>query len=290
MTTVGPTNVPAYFSTDADFRTWGSTISAALATLGLIQTADTGQINWTTVAKPAATNASQGYEVWRFNDGLQGAAPVFIKIEYGSGGNFATDPGIYITVGSGSNGSGTLTGQTSTRTQIGTSSSGTKSAGITLPFYVSGGSGELFLAFNVDTAAITFGSLVGVERPKDSNDSPTSEGVLVSALSPLSVKAQYVPASGSVPAVVASNWCSVAPGMWSRSAAGASADAAPVFIPIAGVWRFSRILLTGSGDFAAGGTMTTSMLGGTHTYMAMDRACTSPSVNGVSSGVAFRWE
>ena len=36
------------------FRSWGSTISTQIAAMGMVQTADTGQINWTTVGTPAA--------------------------------------------------------------------------------------------------------------------------------------------------------------------------------------------------------------------------------------------
>lgn len=287
MATVGPTNVPAFFNTDADFRTWGSTISAALATLGLVQTADTGQINWTTVSKPAGTNTAQGYEIWRFADSQQGTTPIFLKIEYGSGS--AIDrPSIWTSIGSASNGSGTLTGQLSTRVQ--TAAAASKSAAVTLPFYASGNSGELILAINVDTATNTFGFLVSVERPKDSTDTTTSEGVLATFNMNGTWTCQYVPGTGSVPATSVT-LCSMAPAMWARSAAGANADATPVFIPLGGVWRYSHLLITAAGDFAAAGTMTTTIFGSSHTYMALDKTCSNAAtVSGIISGLAIRWE
>lgn len=101
-------STPIENTSDATFRAWGSDISARLAVAGLVQTADTGQINWTTVARPAAS-AYGGYEIWAFDDALQGSAPVFIKIEYGSSNNQAT-PAIRVTVSSGTNGAGTPTG------------------------------------------------------------------------------------------------------------------------------------------------------------------------------------
>jgi hypothetical protein len=42
-------------------------IAAQIAAMGLVQTSDTGQINWVTVARPAL-NTIAGYEIWRFND------------------------------------------------------------------------------------------------------------------------------------------------------------------------------------------------------------------------------
>lgn len=93
---------------DAGFRAWGAELSAALATAGLVQTADTGQINWVTVNRPG-TNTAAGYEIWRFANSSR-----YLKIEYGTGST-AAGPQMWITVGDGSNGSGTLTGQLSTR-------------------------------------------------------------------------------------------------------------------------------------------------------------------------------
>lgn len=108
----------AQSDTDAHFREWGKGISDQISAMGWLATSDTGQINWATVAKPASASSSgvwQGYEIWKSDDGV---ATMFIKIEYGSrptGDNgFSTGdaatPGLAITIGSGSNGSGTLTG------------------------------------------------------------------------------------------------------------------------------------------------------------------------------------
>lgn len=100
--------------TDANFRLWGKAISDQFAAGGLIQTADTGQINWTTVTAPGAINTYQGYEIWRSNDAAGGIVNWYMKIEYGSNASNANQPRIRVTFGWGSNGSGTLTGTTST--------------------------------------------------------------------------------------------------------------------------------------------------------------------------------
>lgn len=93
---------------DADFRAWGSEFSAKLALCGLVQTADTGQINWATVTRPAV-NVMAGYEIWRFNDTMQASAPIFLKFQFGTTTS-ATGPGIRIEIGTGSDGAGTITG------------------------------------------------------------------------------------------------------------------------------------------------------------------------------------
>lgn len=94
-------------NTDAGFRSWGKFISDSLESGGIVKHTDTGQIDWTTVGKPTAgTNIIMGYEIRKTTDAK---TTVYIKIEYGSGYN-ANCPGWKITVGTGTNGSGTLTG------------------------------------------------------------------------------------------------------------------------------------------------------------------------------------
>lgn len=95
--------------TDTNFRAWGKGLSDALAAVGMVKTADTGQIDWATVTRPTGVSTYQGYEVWRFNDALQATAPLFLKIEYGTG-TAPSSPGLRVAAGKGSNGSGTLTG------------------------------------------------------------------------------------------------------------------------------------------------------------------------------------
>lgn len=90
------------------FRAWGQELGINLALAGLVQTADTGQINWATVNRPG-TNTSAGYEVWRFAD-----SSLYLLLEFGTSGS-AAQPQMWVTVGQGSNGSGALTGQQSTR-------------------------------------------------------------------------------------------------------------------------------------------------------------------------------
>lgn len=102
-------------TTDAGFRAWGSKIAKALAEVGLIQTADSGQINWTTVTTPAVNATYAGYEIWRFNDSAQSGQPIYMKVEYGRAAA-ASRPSIRMTYGRGSDGAGTLTKPSSTIT------------------------------------------------------------------------------------------------------------------------------------------------------------------------------
>lgn len=96
-------------TTDAGFRAWGQEFHDALVAVGLLQTADTGQANWTTATRPA-DGAATVYEIWQLNDAMQATRPLFMRIEYSMRYGPVGDPQMYITVGTGTNGSGTITG------------------------------------------------------------------------------------------------------------------------------------------------------------------------------------
>lgn len=105
--------------TDAAFRATALEFSNALQAVGMVKTADTGQTNWaTSTTARSATSSSVGYEVFRFDDALQASKPVFFRIDYFNGYNQHQSPnsfGFGITVGSGTNGAGGITGVTAPR-------------------------------------------------------------------------------------------------------------------------------------------------------------------------------
>lgn len=117
--TVATTNNNIDQSSDAGFRVWIQEIITALFTsIGVTQTGDTGQINTSTVTRPVVINTAAGYVIGRFNDSLQSTSPIFFKLEFGVGSVQPTQCNAWISVGTGSNGSGTLTGTVSTRFSI----------------------------------------------------------------------------------------------------------------------------------------------------------------------------
>lgn len=109
-------------NSDASFRVWGLETQTKFLAVGLTQTADTGQVNWASVTRPAV-NLSPAYEIYRFNDPMQATAPVFIRFEYGTA-LVANYPGMWVSVGTGTNGAGTLTGVILARTMFSVNISG----------------------------------------------------------------------------------------------------------------------------------------------------------------------
>ena len=161
-------------TSDANFRYWGKLVSDTLTAVGLPMTADTGQINWTTVLNPGGTGIYVGYEIRRFNDALQATVPVFFKIEYGES-TFASDgPNMRVQFGTGSNGAGVLTG---TLSALYLSDTGSRTSAGT--FVGSGDSGR-FVMCGGQGAAST-GQFCSFERSKDANGNPTGEAILWTA-------------------------------------------------------------------------------------------------------------
>ena len=67
-------------STLANFKSWAQTISAFFTTATWTQSADTGQVNWSTIASVPGSGAFV-YEIWEPNDGL---TTFYVKVEYGN--------------------------------------------------------------------------------------------------------------------------------------------------------------------------------------------------------------
>lgn len=178
MTTATTSTVIDHTS-DAGFRAWVAEIILQLVTTcGITQTADTGQINTSTVTRPAV-NTAAGYSILRFNDTLQATAPVFIKLEYGTGSS-AADPNMWITVGTGSNGSGTITGTTTVRAAVVSASAPVSSStSYTSRYVYNATSGYLGLVWKTAGAGTATSSLGGfvVFRSNDTSGATTADSI-----------------------------------------------------------------------------------------------------------------
>lgn len=177
ITGLAPTN-----ANTATFRAWGANVSAQLSAAGLIQTSDSGQINWGTVTTPGAINTMQGYEIWRFDDAFQATSPVFFKIEYGSAFGAANNPSILITLGSGSNGSGQIKGMTSGRWGMNSNGASTNTISNS---YFSGAKDRFSMALWVLGAGMSsyYALTYSIERTLNANGNTTGEGILISCVS-----------------------------------------------------------------------------------------------------------
>lgn len=182
-------------STDAAFQAWISLIPAILTAGGLVQTPDTGQANFSTLAKPTTANTSQGYQIWRSDDASvgNGLNNWYVKIEVGSSVGSATLPAVWLTFGWGSNGAGTITGNTISRTQLSTS---TVSSAVHSNFWAS--NGEFFLGLFTGNTSSARTIVANVERTRTVAGVPTDE-IFVWASSANGFLNHTLPRTGIVP-------------------------------------------------------------------------------------------
>jgi hypothetical protein len=291
MATYTDTTLPSNLTNDADFRSWGSKIAAGIASVGLVQTADTGQINWTTVTKPTLANTSAGYEIYRFNDTLQATAPVFIKVEYGTGASAAIFS-LWITVGNLTNGAGSFTGAyVSARRQIAAQSTSASSSTL----WVSGSTNRLSL-FTGLAATTNFSTLVVIERTHDAAGADTNDGVYVLTGSVATSQLQQIipfPKNNNYPPVPAAALGGIVyPGLGSVSSFGGDVAVSPPMAFLGKPYYFLGVLAHINADIGAGGTFIVSLLGSNHTFISMAGMSNNSGVNGSTSShaISLRWE
>ena len=157
-------------STDTLFRAWATFIHSIFM-LGFVNVTDAAQLDLTTVLKPAATQTSMGFKVYRTNDGL---TPVFIKVEFGSGAA-VLQPSIWITVGTTYTVGGTMTGVILLpRLQLTNTTND-----IINPHVCFGSGANNRVCFALFTSVTTGPFWFSFERRKDANISDVDTGILL---------------------------------------------------------------------------------------------------------------
>lgn len=177
MTTVTNSSVISHAAT-ANFRAWGLELSNALtSTTKFPKSADTGQINWGAVNKPAV-NVSGGYEIRYLNDSMHASAPIYVKLEFGTNANSTAYPAMWITIGTGSNGSGTITGIVLAREEIFAGNYVLDSTVAVKASYYCGVDGCIWFAFKTKNRNTNIAPVFAmyIERTRDSAGTATSEG------------------------------------------------------------------------------------------------------------------
>ncbi len=265
-------SIDAFFDSDARFRAWAQAIHDAIVGCGLVNTSDTGQVNLATVAQPGAADTFQGFKVYRFADDLQGTTPIFLKVEFGSGGA-ADRPALRVTAGRATDGAGTISGGNVTKTL---KPGGSKASGNTLPYYISGrcagAHGHLAVAVNVDGASDNYGFFFSLERPKTVDGADTADGFLFCASSPFFAFSVAKPDSGAGASGPSSDaWAAIvdngATFDYGTESAGNNEAGDNVRMPLNGKMLFSYNVITAEGTLAKAQTYACDTLGESRTYM-----------------------
>jgi hypothetical protein len=152
----------------ANFQGWTGFIRTLfLTTGGWTQSSDTGQTNPTTVG---SVPGGLIYEIYKASDTLAATTPIFVKIEYGQSNGRAA---IGVTIGTGSNGTGTITGGGTRFVSSATNSAGTGSTtGYDCIGSADSGSVRFLMWRNNPSNAVPV--FLAIEREKDNTGAATS--------------------------------------------------------------------------------------------------------------------
>lgn len=264
-------------ATAASFRAWAQFIDdLLLVTGGWVNTADTGQLNIAAAAAPVGANSKIGYRIYRMNDALQAASPIFLRIDYGSGGS-ATVPGIWLTIGTGSNGAGTITGIAFNGGAFAapTVTSAQTNAGVTNS-YGSADSSRFQIMLFVSTMVW----VISLERSKSLTGADNGDGVILvygdgtGSIGALSRVAYVVRTGGASPPAEVGVTCAIS----NQTASAFSADVGiGLPIPFKGIAQpiGLGVCIVNSGDFLAQAQIIMNVYGANRNYVLHDFAGSS---------------
>jgi hypothetical protein len=255
------------------FRAFGSQLSAFFTSIGVVQTTDTGQVDWFTVNASGSQQTSVGYEVRTFTDSLSASNPWYVKIEYGTGGN-NNGFGMWFSFGTATDGEGNLTTQVSNRFPIGFTDGNANPQYCYLAGTPGGFTLDLF-----DGPNVTEPMFFNVERTRDSSGNVTGTGLIVQYISQLYGRGQTVhPHSGTIatPAAYWSAAVNYAEGSMQSGTQVATVSPIPFnFIPYnPGI----NCLIYQGTDIGAYSQITVPLYGTNHTYLAINQTA-SPTAH-----------
>jgi hypothetical protein len=239
---------------------------------GTVTVAKVSQVNEThagsatTTAIAAVPAATYVYEIWKANDSQASTLPIYVKIGYGSSTSF---PGLQFTVGTGSNGTGTITNILSGFSAFGGTTS--NQGATTYPCYFSGDAGEFRMSLWVTLANSNCQVFFAVERSKDGSGNKTSAYFTAIAFgASMGIRQQSCDSPTTFPPY--DNWTTAVTTSSGNRATGFynGTVAAFPFFPLLGTLGnpMLGIMACVAGDVTDNTTVTVaSMYGSTHTYL-----------------------
>lgn len=258
------------YSTDAYIRAIAAAFFGNLSSGGMVQTSDTGQTANNAFPRTTAGNQVSGYQIWRFADSYQATVPVFIKFELVSSTTNPC-PGLAVTIGTGSDGAGAITGVLMARTVLTT---GSQSAAIN--HYFSSSTNRFAAAFGIGGQSGYYTILVAVERSKNpATGADSNEGLIVHLItannSSLSVySGGYIPFTGSARAFQANATALVCKGQ-TTMLSGATIGLIPV-TPLTITLPCNpgyNLMMYFTADISAQSQIPVTVYGTTHTYITL---------------------
>lgn len=277
------------------YRAWMQFIHDAVVSFGWVQTGDTGQLDIATAPVPTTTNTRTGYRAYRMDDALQATKPCFMRLDFGNTNGLA-NPALSVSLGTGTNGGGTLTGKFfEPNPPGGAPMLGTAAASTTQinNCYASGDPSRLQLAMFVSTST-SFIFAFSIERSKDASGADTGDAFIVVWHTPGTGlnRMQFVAPGGVVNPPVETGLSYVL--STANPSAFGSDIGVGVPIPLRGTAQQpgTGVAIVRSNDFVVESQFTMQMYGQTRTYVHLNALQAVGTNNGAdaTSRVCARYD
>lgn len=292
MTTLSSSTIISMAAT-ANLRSLGAELNGWLGTAGLGQTADTGQVNWSTVTLPGNSTII-GYEVWRFAD-----SSIYFKLEWFTAGVATTQsPRFWLTVGTGSDGAGGITGQTFARTEIQNTNAGITSTTTAYPTLICRTADFFGIVWKFSHSGTVPSALAfAIEKTVDTAGAVTSKGFCVSwmgsSASAAQNKAAVRTAATAASYTASSSFCAVPGNVTSSVDESGNKQSYLHAFPIPTVLLSNYLFSYVKSEAAFSTTVQSTLVGATqHTYIALENGMGTGNSASASAnwGIMMLWE
>lgn len=263
-------------NTSNAIRDWAQFVEDTLVTTGgWVVTSDTGQTAPASLSTPGGLNTKAGYRIYRMADTLQATSPVFMRLDYGSSPGAATTPAIWVTIGTGSSGTGTITGIVFNGGAVanGTVFCSSGNTSLANNCYGSASTSRFNIAMFIQQTSATYEFVFTLERTKDSSGADTGDGLLmiwsdsVTGAGLLQASKYMILAGGTQPTTEAG--LNYVLSVQNPTEAFAPGDVAlGVVICIRGTAQQpgTNMMISASGDVSTLGSFSITLYGATRTY------------------------
>ena len=272
----------------ASAKAWAKSISDAFIACGLTRSSDTGQINWTTAT--FTISATNGYEVFYLNDALHATKPIYLKVEYVTGAGYFDYAGLTFSIGSATNGAGTLTAFSGIPTLTMT---GTYAQGTSIQSWCGGDGSGIALNLAAASGTPSCRRVLILDRTRDATGAITGAGFLFAGWTG---GAAFIPYYYSYDRNAVSSTSNAAfpvtyPYLFSAANASALTAASEVpVVPVVALYPapgYSKMVgLCATSDVAAGAVIPVSWFGSTADMVRAPHPGSTPSMSfAVNGGV-----